>query len=123
MLAVVKTPRIKLKIEGQIPDWIVVGLKKEYGKNVKISDVDENDRLVRAVDTKWYKDAKKMVSPGATLKVYRENLGLTQEELGKKLGAIPRQHVSGMENGSRGISKAMAKKLSALFDIPVSRLI
>ena len=123
MLAVVKTPRIKLKIEGQIPDWIVAGLKKEYGRNVKISDVDDDERMVRAVDSKWYKETKKMVSPGSTLKVYRENLGLTQEQLGKKLGSIPRQHISGMENGSRGISKAMAKRLSELFDIPISRLI
>jgi DNA-binding XRE family transcriptional regulator len=122
MLAVVKTPRINLKIEGQIPDWIMVGLKKEFGKQVKIS-ADDEEPMIRVTDSNWYKETKKKVSPGKTMRVYRENSGLTQEELGKKLGGLTRQYVSGMEHGSRGISKTMAKKLSKLFDIPVERLI
>lgn len=122
MLAVVKTPHINLKIEGQIPDWIMVGLKKEFGKKVKVT-TDDEDSLIRVVDSKWYKETKKALTPGKTVRVYRENLGLTQEELGSKLGGLTRQYVSGMENGSRGISKEMAKKLSKLFGIPIERLI
>jgi DNA-binding XRE family transcriptional regulator len=122
MLAVVKTPRISFKIEGQIPDWIMVGLKKEFGKQVKVSS-DDDEPLIRVTDSNWYKEAKKAATPGKTMRIYRENLGITQEALGKKLGGLTRQYVSGMENGSRGISKVMAKKLSKLFDIPVERLI
>src|SRR4051812_16837666 len=122
MLAVVKTPRINLKIEGQIPDWIMVGLKKEFGKSVKISG-DDSEALVRVVDSKWYKDVKKISTPGLTLKVYRENKGLTQAALGKKMGGLTRQYISGMENGSRGISKAIAKKISLILEVPVERLI
>ena len=122
MLAVVKTPRINLKIEGQIPDWIMVGLKKEFGKDVKISN-NKPEEFVRIVDTRWYKDVKKTMTPGVVIKTYRENYNLTQEQLGKKLGGLPRQHISGMENGSRGISKAMAKRISEIFEISIERLI
>ncbi|MDQ3000658.1 MAG: hypothetical protein M3Y08_05300 [Fibrobacterota bacterium] len=59
MLAVVKTPHINFKIEGQIPDWIMVGLKKEFGKNVKITKQDDSDDLIRVVDSNWYKETKK----------------------------------------------------------------
>ena len=42
--------------------------------------------------------------PGDFLRIYRENKGLTQAELGKKLGGIHRQHISNMERGQRSIS-------------------
>ena len=32
MLAVVKTPHIKIRIEGQIPPRLITVLKKEYGE-------------------------------------------------------------------------------------------
>jgi len=123
MLAVVKTPRINLKIEGQIPDWIMVGLKREYGKNLTVSNESDDESLLDITQTKWYRDMKKKMTPGATLRIYRQNRGLTQDVLGKKLGGLPRQHVSGMEKGTRGISKATAKKISDLFHIPLERLI
>jgi DNA-binding XRE family transcriptional regulator len=122
MLAVVKTPHINLKIEGQIPDWIMVGLKKEFGNKVKVS-TDDDESLIRVTDSNWYKETKKKMSPGKTMRVYRENMGLTQEGLGEMLGGLTRQYVSGLESGRRGISKAMAKKLSKLFEIPIERLI
>jgi len=45
---------------------------------------------------------------------YRE--GLTQVELGKMLG-IEQTNISKMERGKRSIGKAIAKRLSELFDI------
>jgi transcriptional regulator with XRE-family HTH domain len=48
---------------------------------------------------------------------------MTQAELGKKLGDLPRQHISNMERGSRGISKEIAKKLSHIFNVPIDRFI
>ena len=53
--------------------------------------------------------------------MYRELQNLTQEELGKKLGSFSRQNISNMENGHRPISKAVAKKLAAIFDVSVEK--
>ena len=47
MLAVVKTPHIKIHIEGKIPASLMTVLKKEYGKGVKLEDdIDDDEELV-----------------------------------------------------------------------------
>jgi len=55
--------------------------------------------------------------PGMVLAGFRLKLGLTQTELAARL-AISQNRVSDMENGKRPISKAMAEKLGAIFDMP-----
>ncbi|NLB05630.1 MAG: helix-turn-helix transcriptional regulator [Desulfobulbaceae bacterium] len=45
--------------------------------------------------------------------MYRENAGLTQTALGERMGGVPRQHISNMENGKRPIGKENAKRLAA----------
>jgi len=57
------------------------------------------------------------------MRIYRENAGMTQAELGKQLGDMPRQIVSNMERGKRSISLATAKTLSAIFKVPASRFL
>ena len=50
-------------------------------------------------------------SNGVSLRgLYRELHNLSQAELGEKLGSLSRQNISNMENGRRGISKALAKR-------------
>ena len=124
MLAVVKKPRTKkptLEIRGNIPSWIISRLKKEYGKQLKITD--DEDELINIIQTDWYSKISKKTTPGHALRIYRENSGLSQEALGKKLGNVPRQNVSAMEKGRRGISKEMAKSLSKVLKAPVERFI
>ena len=41
MLAVVKTPHIRIHIEGRIPPSLITVLKKEYGKGVRLVDDTE----------------------------------------------------------------------------------
>ncbi len=81
------------------------------------------DELIRISDTQWYKDMKKDMHPGRFLRVYRENKGLTQAELGKALGGIPRQHISNTENGNRAIGLKMARQLAKVLDVPIQRFI
>ena len=124
MLAVVKKPHTKttlFEIKGNIPAGIMEYLHREFGQNVEI--VDENEELVNIFDTHWYKAIKKNISPGDILRIYRQNLGLTQTELGQKLGKFTRQKISDMENNKRSISKAVAKKLSKIFDVPIERFL
>ncbi|MDL2207553.1 helix-turn-helix domain-containing protein [Desulfovibrio sp. OttesenSCG-928-M16] len=55
--------------------------------------------------------------PGMVLNGFRLKMDMTQNELAEKLG-ISQNRVSDMEKGKRPISKAMAEKLGAIFDIP-----
>ena len=122
MLAVVKTPRIRIHIKGRIPPHIVSALKSEYGKDLKLTQ-DADDELVDIFQTDWYKRIKKTLTPGTNLKIYRQNMGMTQKYLGSLLGGLPRQVVSNMENGIRPISKKTALQLAKLFDVSVEKFI
>jgi DNA-binding XRE family transcriptional regulator len=108
-----------------IPDWMISRLKKEYGSNLIIKDDSPSDEsgLVDIFKTDWFSKIDSQMSAGDNLRLYRENAGLSQEELGKKLGCVPRQNISAMEKGRRGISKETAKKLSIILKAPISRFI
>jgi transcriptional regulator with XRE-family HTH domain len=85
--------------------------------------VENDEELLNIFDTDWYKDVSEATTPGDTLKIYRENFGLTQADLGQKLGKFTRQKISDMERNKRSISKDVAKKLSQLFDVPIDRFL
>ena len=122
MLAVVKTPRTSIRIKGKISNKLIEVLVSEYGKDVRLTR-DSEDELVDVFQTDWYKNTKKIMTPGTYMKIYRENRKMTQTELGKMLGGLPRQHVSNMENGVRPISKKIAMKLAKTFDVSVEKFI
>ncbi len=122
MQAHVKTPHIKIDIEGEIHPKILTVLKEIYGKKV-IFVKDDNDGFVDIFKTEWYKKINSQMTPGKCMKIYRENFKMTQEELGIKLGGISKQNISHMERGIRPISKKNAKLLSKIFNIPVDRFI
>lgn len=44
--------------------------------------------MVDIFDTGWFKEIDAATTPGNTLRIYRENAELTQEELAKKLSTI-----------------------------------
>ena len=123
MLAVVKTPHIRIRIEGKIPSRLITALKKEYGKGVRlVDDTETDDELVDVFQTDWYKRTKARLTPGKNLRIYRQNSKMTQAQLGKLIG-LPKQYVSNMENDIRSISKNMAIKLAAIFRTSVARFI
>jgi DNA-binding XRE family transcriptional regulator len=122
MLAVVKTPHIKIEIKGKISKRLLDVLKEEYGSEVQLVP-DEEDEKLDIFETDWYKDIKKNLTPGKNMRIYRLNRGMTQKDLGDLLGGIPRQHISNMEKGIRPISKKMALKLSSIFKISVEKFI
>jgi len=122
MQAVVKTPRIDIKIKGDISEKLLSILKEEYGEEIKLYE-DDDEELINVFETEWYKNIKAKTTPGDNLKIYRENRGMTQEELGKLLGGIPRQHVSNMERGIRSISLKTAQKLAQIFDVSIEKFL
>lgn len=74
-------------------------------------------------ETGWYQNIKTKIIPGDNLRIYRQNHNLTQAELGRKLGNIPRQHISNMERGIRTISLKNARKLATIFDVSPEKFI
>ena len=60
--------------------------------------------------------------PFITFRGIRAKTGLTQEELGKKLG-ISQTDVSKIERGKRSIGKALAKKIEKEFKIDYRRFL
>ncbi|TVR94353.1 MAG: XRE family transcriptional regulator [Spirochaetaceae bacterium] len=119
MQVVVKKPRIRL--EGEIGGSLVQFLRDQYGE-VEIIE-DEGDELVEVTKSDWYQSIRETITPGENMRVYREMHGLTQDQLAEKLGNLTRQNISNMENGHRSISKTMAKKLAALFDVTIEKFV
>ena len=122
MQAVVKTPRIELQIQGDIPPKLISVLKEEFGDDLRLEE-EQGDELANVFETEWYRQIKSSTTPGDNLKIYRDNRGWTQAQLGEKLGGLPRQHISNMERGLRPISKKVAKRLALIFEVPPSKFI
>ena len=116
MQVAVKTPRIELKMKGDIPERVILFLEEEYGVSLR-QTADDGEEVVNAFETDWYKRTMAAMTPGKALRVYRENAGLTQAALGERMGGIPRQHISNMENGKRPIGKENAKRLAAALHV------
>jgi len=124
MLAVVKKPHTEIplfEVKGDIPDNLLQYLQDNFSGNINVSNDEEEMMSVFSSD--WFKNIESTTTPGDIVKIYRENLSLTQEQLGKKLGKFTRQNISDIERGRRSISKEVAKKLSAFFDVSVERFI
>lgn len=122
MLAVVKTPRTNLRIQGFIPRPVLKVLRSEYGKALEVKQDKDDEEMVDFFETDIYKDFKKRAKPGDYVRTYRENLGLTQAALGEKVG-VNRAYICDVERGRRAVSKDMAKKFSQMFRISAEHLI
>jgi plasmid maintenance system antidote protein VapI len=70
------------------------------------------EKLLDFEATEWFKSTKADMTPGMALRAYRTRENLTKEELGPRIGGVPRQHISGMEMGTRPIGREMAKRLA-----------
>jgi hypothetical protein len=75
MLAVVKTPRIKIEIKGKISKRLLDVLKEEYGSEVQLIP-DKEVEKVDIFETDWYKTTKEKLTPGKNMRIYRQNRGM-----------------------------------------------
>jgi DNA-binding XRE family transcriptional regulator len=118
MLVVVKKPHIEIEGES-IPEELLQFLHEHYGS---VELFSEDEELFDITETEWYREMKNDSSPGDILKRYRKRAGLSQSQLAEKLGMV-KQNISAMENGSRGISKTTAHRLSEIFQVSPARFI
>jgi len=117
MLVVEKARHIEVEIRGPGSDTILSLLRREM-PDLEVSGEDEYE----TVSGDWFKKLEASVTPGMSLRVYRDNSGLTQAQLSEKTG-IPVPHLSGMENDKRPIGKTTAKKLSEVFGTDYRRFL
>ena len=115
------TENLNILSKGEIPKKLIQYLQDNFGNDVEI--VDENEEMIDFLSSDWFKKTTDSLTSGEVVKIYRENLNLTQEQLGKQLGKFTRQNISDIELGRRSISKEVAKKLSAFFNVNVERFI
>jgi hypothetical protein len=108
MLAVAKTPRIRVEIKGVGARAVANALKKII-PGITITDDKESEALR---GSGWFEAMEADLTPGRALRVYRGNAGLTLALLSEKTG-IPVPHLSGMEHDKRPIGKINARRLAA----------
>ncbi len=120
MQAVVKTPRIEIAIRGEIPPKLLAILEEEFGDLMQLQ-AEDDEEMVDVFETDWYTHMKMQITPGKNLKIYRQNHGLTQIQLGQMLGGLSRRHISNLEHDVHPISSDLAQELSRLFDVSVEK--
>lgn len=59
---------------------------------------------------------------GDNIRYHRRKLGISQKELGEKLGGISQQQIGRWENGDKNPKLETQIKIAAALDIPVSKL-
>lgn len=125
MLAVVKKPHTKhilFEVKGDIPPKVLQYLRRTFGQDIEFCEPDEE--VVDIFNTPWYQEVRSRMTPGEVLKIYRENRGMSQADLGRRLGDTwTRQKISDLEHHRRPISKDIGKKLSRIFNVPAERFL
>ena len=124
MLVAVRTPRIEFEVKGTtVPDDVIDFFRKKFGdKNVSVDD----EEYILAEDMPEFRQFKAEETPGKTIRFYRKMMGLTQAQLGQRLGVTDKSDkmtVSRMERDVQPVGKKTALRMSRLFHISVGRLI
>jgi len=120
MLAAVKPRRINLVFKASTPKRIIHEINNRYADYV-IYDEPQND-YVEWDKTALAQELNKEMKPGLQLRILREAHNLTQADLGEK-AAISSRRVSDLENERREISKDLAKRFAAIFNVTPARFI
>jgi hypothetical protein len=118
MLAVAKTPRIRVKITGVGARAVASALKKGI-PGITITN-DSSSEPLRG--SPWFEKMESELTPGRALRVYRGNARLTLAALSDKTG-IPVPHLSGMEHDKRPIGKLNARRLAGALSCDYRRFL
>ena len=79
-------------------------------------EVSHEDEAVDITTTDWWKRMEAVSQAGTVLWTYRDNAGLTLDQL-SRLSGIAKSHLSDMENGKRAIGPRTAKKLASALGV------
>jgi DNA-binding XRE family transcriptional regulator len=122
LFATVKTDRIWVQVRGIIPESLLHVLRREFSFRLRVrSEIGE--RMRNVLDSPLYRQEPREMTPGDWIKLFRQNAGFTQAELGRRLGGVGRQNVCGMERDRRPIGRRMAVRLGRVFGASTSKFI
>lgn len=107
-----------MRFRRDTPARILLEIRKRYAHYL-----DEPEALEEWRGSELERQISGSLKPGDWLRHLREAHGLTQEELGHELGGVSGSRVSDWEYHRRSVSKAMAKRLSVIFSVPLERFI
>ncbi len=110
-----------ITIQVEVPIASLEKIKKALDP-YKVEFIDD-DSLIEVAETAWYNGIKATLTPGESMRAYREKFGWTQTELGCRLGNKTRHYVSAMESGKRPISKTVALSLAKIYGVSVEKFI
>ncbi len=110
MSAVARAHPTEIRLKPRTPRRVIKEIRNRY------SDYILDDDTVDYFETETHREVGARMKPGDYVRHLRAAHRLTLAELGGRLG-VSAQRVHALENGERGISKRIAKKLSAVFSI------
>jgi DNA-binding XRE family transcriptional regulator len=119
VIARVRTRLTYVQIKGYIPAGLILTLREEFGRRLILRNEWGEPGFQEA---RLYEREPTEMRPGAWLRFFRLDNGLSQKVLGRYFG-VSRQNVSHMENGRRPISRKMAMRLSRFFRVSVGKFI
>ena len=116
-----KKARKLISVSGEAATAILEYAKRKdpHARIIVESPKDPSAGYVKAQNTKWYKATKAKRHPGISLRIRRENAGLTQAQLSELTG-LAVSNISAIENGHRSIAMAVAKKLAEALGRPIA---
>jgi DNA-binding transcriptional regulator YiaG len=110
-------PPTNLQFRPGTPLPILREARRRYARYLVDDEVEDYFK------TELHRRVSARMTPGLRLKTLRKGHGLTQEELGKKIGNFSDKRISDWESGRRGIPKSVAKALSVWFSVPAERFL
>ena len=117
MLALVKTPRIEISLQGEKVDELIEWISKKFEVSILTSDDSES---IAIEETDFWKEMQSN-RVGNLLSAARLKANMSQSQLAEKLD-IRQNMISDYERGKRRLSPAMAKRIAKILQIKVDRI-
>jgi DNA-binding transcriptional regulator YiaG len=116
-------PPIEFRLHSDVPVRVLEEIRERYGFWIMEDGDEDDDEWIDVSTTPKYLAFRAAQTPGSWISGYRKAIGLTQSELGKRLGGVSPARVSDWEHDRRAVSKDFAKKLSKLFGVSAERFL
>ncbi|MCE5257128.1 MAG: helix-turn-helix transcriptional regulator [Spirochaetaceae bacterium] len=117
-----KNSRKLISVSSKDASEILAYAKKKDPKAHIVTEAPHFEGSILPKNSKWYRDVKNSWHPGVTLRIRRENAGLTQAQLAA-MTDLATSNISAYENGHRSMGLAVAKRLAEALKRPVSEFV
>jgi len=119
-----KDTRKLISVSGRAAAAILAYAKSKdpHARIVPDIALQGDSQYIPVQETKWYREVTASWHPGITLRIRRENAGLTQADLARRTG-LAVSNISAIENGRRSVGLAVAKKLAEALGRPLAEFV